>query len=67
MSGLVSGVAFTRAPEVEGLWISEDVSDDVAALFSEIPGYARLPEPSHEPADPPPAPEPIQPSKKGKL
>lgn len=74
MSGSVSGVAFTRAPEIEGLWISEDVSDDVAALFAEIPGYARRPEskPSPEPpiAPPttpaPPESKPDFPSRKGK-
>ncbi len=41
MSGSVSGVAFTRAPDSDDLWVSDVVAEDVADLFATIPGYEK--------------------------
>lgn len=56
MSGSVSGVAFTRAPDSDGPWQSEPVSEAMADLLASIPGYERLPEPDPIPAEPEPTP-----------
>lgn len=66
MSAQVSGVGFAPAPDGES-WVSDDLTPALAQAFAEIPGYRLLADPELESADPPPAPEPIQPSKKGKL
>lgn len=70
MSAQVSGVGFTPAPDGAG-WVSDDLTPALAHAFAEIPGYILLadplaPSPVLEPVDPP-APEPAQSSKKGKL
>ena len=64
MSGSVSGVAFTRAPDSDGPWQSEQVSEEVANRLASIPGYERLPDPEPIPAAPEPTPVTL-PSRKG--
>jgi hypothetical protein len=65
MSGSVSGVAFTRAPDSDS-WISEVVSDALADQFAAIPGYFKISGPEPEAALALPDPPPASPARKGK-
>lgn len=51
-SGNVNGISFTQKDD--GVWVSEEVSADVAAYFVGIPGYSVL-----EPAPAEEVPEPV--------
>lgn len=54
----INGVVFV---EDRGEWISEEVSEEVAANFASIPGYSRLPEMAApvEPLSSAPAPKTV--------
>lgn len=62
MSGSVSGVAFTRAPE--GFWQSEVLTEEQANLFAAIPGYAYVQDPPPEPLTEPPTTPSVPPPRR---
>lgn len=62
-SELINGVKFS--PREDGAMVSEEISEDVAALFASIPGYELVKEAAQAPAPAPAPAAPARASRKG--